>query len=416
MTKMPATLSLAALVLTAACEAGGGTAERTTFHDSAGIRIVENGTPDDSAAHTWWRIGESSIDIGGPDAVEPYALHRVSAGLRMPDGSIVVGSSVSADIRVFAASGEHIRTTGRKGAGPGEFQAISWMERITGDSILVFDTGNRRLTLLDPEGRFTRVLPVPQDGAPARVLGRFANGDLLVSRSGAFSMPDDGFPRNEVTSLPTHLGRFSTADLTTDSLGAFAGPERVIRVDAEPGGQIRSLEIIQPPFARTPSFAAGLHEFFVGAQEHPEIQVYDTTGTLRRIIRTGRASEPVTQAHLDARFRQQLEQMPERMRTEMRASGPPDLPHGEFVPPYGDLIVDRAGNLWAADYNDPLDPPGRWTIYDPQGAAIARIALPATFRPLDIGRDYILGRELDDLETEHIRVFPIIRQEPEAGN
>jgi hypothetical protein len=48
---------------------------------------------------------------------------------------------------------------------------------------------------------------------------------------------------------------------------------------------------------------------------------------------------------------------------------------------------------------------GRWTIYDPQGAVQARIALPPRFRPYDIGRDWILGQELDDLDVEHIRLY-----------
>ena len=402
--KLPTLLAIAGV---AGCADDGGYADLTTFRDSAGVRIAENVSPADSAKHAWWSIGNATVDIGGADAVEPYALHRITAAIRQPDGSIVVGSDVAGDIRVFSASGEHIRTTGRRGGGPGEFESISWMGRVAGDSILVFDSGNRRFTLLDAAGAYVRVIPAVTE--ITRVYGQFADGSLMVVGGNLFTVPAGGFSPDQVTRIPTQLSRFSIAEPRLDSLGAFPGTERVIRVSTRPDGEVSSVSLIMPPFSKQPSFAVAASEFYVGAQDGPEIQVYDTTGALRRIIRTGRAPEPVTQAHLDAQFERRLQQMPERLRTEMRASGPPDQPHGDFVPPYGELIVDRLGNLWVADYNDPLDPPGRWTIYDANGAVVARIRLPEDFRPLDIGADYVLGRELDDLDTEHIRVYPLVR-------
>jgi hypothetical protein len=90
----------------------------------------------------------------------------------------------------------------------------------------------------------------------------------------------------------------------------------------------------------------------------------------------------------------------------MRAAGRTDLPHGNIIPPYAALLADSNGNLWASDYDDPLkNQQGRWTVYDPAGAVLARIALPARFRPFDIGDDWILGQELDDLDVEHVRLY-----------
>jgi len=410
MTKTMAAWSLAALITTAACDGSSGAGGRASFRDSAGVRIAENVTPDDSAAHVWWTVGEVVFDIGGAEAVEPYVIDRAVAAVRQPDGSIVIASGVSSDVRVFSASGEHLRTTGRKGGGPGEFQSIAWMQPMAGDSILVFDGTARRFTVLDPRAGFVRVISTPPDFRPNRVYGRFADGRLLVSVPGSASMSPAELKHNEVSRLPVQIARYAIDQQLADSLGSFAGNERLVRISARPGGEISSIEILTTPFSKTTAFAAGDHEFFVGLQDHPEVLVYDTAGALRRVIRTGRAAEPVTQQHLDARFERQLEQLPTQRAAQMRASGPPDLPHGDVVPPYGELLAGRTGNLWVADYGDPLDPPNRWTIYAPDGALAARIVLPEKFRPLEIGDDYILGRELDDMDAERVRVYRLLTQ------
>jgi hypothetical protein len=42
-----------------------------------------------------------------------------------------------------------------------------------------------------------------------------------------------------------------------------------------------------------------------------------------------------------------------------------------------------------------------------EGALVARTALPLEFTPYDIGEDWILGRELDELDVEHVRLYGI---------
>ncbi len=62
------------------------------------------------------------------------------------------------------------------------------------------------------------------------------------------------------------------------------------------------------------------------------------------------------------------------------------------------------GRLWVQDYPGLVDDPA-WTIYDADGARVARITLPGTFRPYDMGEDWVLGRETDELEVEHVRLY-----------
>jgi hypothetical protein len=165
-----------------------------------------------------------------------------------------------------------------------------------------------------------------------------------------------------------------------------------------------------PPFAKQTHYAVAGDNVYVGTQDAPEIRVHGFDGALRRIIRTGRAMEAVTEQHLQAMFERRLEGMPEERRAEAIAAGRGNLPHGTHVPPHDRLVTDRDGNLWVADYNNAIDPAGHWTVYGSDGGVIARIALPERFIPYDIGSDWIMGRELDELDVEHVRSYRIVRE------
>lgn len=402
-------VSIILLCLLAGCSSdvsSGG--PNVVVRDSAGIAIVENPSPDDSAANVWWRVDGPDLEIGGIDAEEPYALYRVTDAIRLADGRIVVGSSASDDVRWFDPAGVHIRSSGRTGDGPGEYQSVSLLLRGRADSLLVVDATTRRLSVLDPAGDFVRAIHVGEAAVIPRVVGRFDDGSLLAAPA-LIMRPEELVGADEVMRPPFTLVRIAPDGAIADTLGEFPGAERIIRITTS-NGQLASVNIIQLPFAKSPTFAVSGDDVYVGSQDAAEITVHGIDGALRRIVRTGRSPERVTEAHLDAQFREQLEAMPDEMRSQFEAQGrESDLPHGEFVPPYGEIRTDHDGNLWVSDYDDPTDPPGHWTVYDPTGAVAARILLPDRFRPFDIGPDWILGRYLDDLDVEYVRLYRIVR-------
>jgi hypothetical protein len=395
--------------LIAGCGAGGpagGTG--VVVRDSAGITIVENPTPDDSAANAWWRIEGPELDIGGIDAEEPYALFRVTDAILLNDGRIAIGSSASDDIRYFDRSGVHLRTSGRTGEGPGEYQSVSLLLPGLADSLLVVDGTTRRVSVLDPAGEFARVVNIGEAAVIPRVVGRFADGSLLAAPAMIMG-PEELAGSDDVMRPPFTLVRIEPDGAVGDTLGEFPGAERIIRVTTS-NGQLTSVNVIQLPFAKSPTFAVHGVVLYAGSQDGPEIRVHGIDGALQRIIRTGRAPERVTEAHLDAQFRAQLEAMPEELRADWQARERDlDLPHGELVPPYGEITTDSEGNLWVSDYDDPTGPPPAWTVYSPDGAVAARVALPERFRPFDIGPDWMLGLYLDDLDVEYVRLYRIVK-------
>lgn len=400
-------LPAAALVLAAAC-AGEAPAARATVRDSAGIAIAENEWAD-SASAEWWPVSEMpEVDIGTLEGAEEQTLFRVVDAVRLSDGRIVVANGGTSEVRYYGPDGEHIRTTGRQGGGPGEFQRISGLIRMGGDSLAVLDGGSRRVSILDPSGEFVADQGIGNPDTPISLLGRATDGTWVGSSSsivGGVNGLQNGLARRDLVLVRLEPG---SAEIV-DTVGSFAGSESYMQID-QAGGQIRSIQIMTSlPFRKTTTTVVRGDEVFVGTQDAPEVRVYGVDGELRRIVRTGAPSPPVTEEMREAWTDRRVATMPPERQADARAASMA-LPAGETVPPYGALAVDRIGRLWVQDYAGLVDAPA-WTVYDTGGAQVGRVVLPAGFRPFDIGEDWVLGRETDELEVEHVRLYTF---EPEG--
>ena len=64
--------------------------------------------------------------------------------------------------------------------------------------------------------------------------------------------------------------------------------------------------------------------------------------------------------------------------------------------------MDREGRIWMAPFSGT-----RWTIFDEDGAFVARIELPERTRPLEIGANDILAVVPDDFDVERVYRIPL---------
>jgi hypothetical protein len=394
-------LILVCAVWLVGCGGGGSGAPAAVVRDSAGVTIVENVFPD-STDVAWWMVDPAPVlDIGGVDAEEASAVFRVADALRLTDGRVVAING--ADVRYFSASGAHLRTTGRQGDGPGEFQRPRLLLALPGDSVLVVD--GRRASVLDPEGSFARDFVLGGTGGSVTTIGRLADGSFIAT-AGALGGGDlaNGFQRPDVMLVGLTLD-----GAVRDTIVTVPGTEGVLRMQSS-GGEITSITVMRPPFIRRTVYAAAGDGLVVATQETPEVRMFGGDGALLRIVRTGIPMPVVTEEHLEAWYQRQREAMPEELRAQ--SSERPEWEHaGTVVPPYESLEFDDAGNLWIADYDDRIRTPNTWSVHDAEGRLLARIRLPRGFRPLHIGNDFVVGVERDDLDVEHVRMYRI-RIEP----
>lgn len=100
-----------------------------------------------------------------PVASFPHEFSMVSGLLELPDGRVMVADALGQALVVLDMAAGTADTIGRVGQGPEEYRQPDAVFRLPGDSILLVDLGNGRLTALGPDFAFGPTTPIAQ-GSP----------------------------------------------------------------------------------------------------------------------------------------------------------------------------------------------------------------------------------------------------------
>lgn len=149
--------ALASLV-SAGCTGSDNPSGDPVRTDSAGVAIVLN-RQDDRMLN--WRF-ERILDLGGEDE-GPTAFYRVfptSIGVDSLDNLYVLDAG-NFTVAVFDRAGNHQRSFGRQGDGPGELGFPSDMAVNRDGEAAVYDFARRALVLFDADGSFIGTFPLP---------------------------------------------------------------------------------------------------------------------------------------------------------------------------------------------------------------------------------------------------------------
>jgi hypothetical protein len=391
------------LLAAGACgtEAGAG-AEYTTV-DSAGVTIVTSVSGPWTDGTAWRVAAEPAVDIGVLEGPEAYQLFEVRDARRLDDGRVVVANAGTNEIRYFDAQGEHLRTIGRQGSGPGEFEGLGMVRPVPGDSLLAYDFRLTRASVFDAEGVFGRsyrVVP-PTEGGFAFALDAFADGTLIVRSPQLFqgALTDGAQRRDEDHFTVSTSGEF------LDSVGTFAGGEQFL--ETARSGENFMVAISQPPFGKSSVLAAYGRQFCHGTGDAYEIRCFGADGALVRIVRRDMPNRPVTPADLEDFKQQRLERAEDADARRRIESSLAKMPVPETMPPYDEIELDAGGNLWVRAYDWRNDAPRHWTVFDPDGRMLGEVTTPAGLRVTQIGEDFVLGVWEDELEVPHVRLYPL---------
>jgi hypothetical protein len=385
---------------TATCGPPGadGTA---TVRDSAGVAIVEN--PATAGADgSVWRLSEApTLDIGTLDGAEEDQLVRVSGVVRLADGRIVVGNGGSFELRFYDADGQFLTTVGREGEGPGEFAGLGMVALFAGgDSIGVYDWRLRRVSVFDVDGTFVRSYPLHfAQGSPSAV-GPFEDGRWLCRTGGSFRPGEVA----EVWRDTAAYYVFGSDGTLQDSL--FAQPWWEMFVQRVGGSSFRARSL---PFARGSAHAVYDHGFWTGITDRYEITRYAPDGTPEVIVRKDHNPLRVTAETLEASKAEALTFATDvnvRRETERMYA---EAPIAETMPAFSALAVDADGRLWVAEYMPPGADRQEWTVFDADGRIVGAATMPQDFRVRQIGRDFVVGTWMDELDVEHVRMYELIR-------
>lgn len=354
--------------------------------DSAGIALAVNRIPPDLPV--WAAHGEPLLRIGTFDGDPAQQLYQVMDGLVLDDERIAILNAGSYELRFYDPQGRLMGAQGSKGQGPGEYLLPFRLLRLPADSLLVYDIGLARFTVIAPGGSWSRTFTPARSLLNEPMFAGILHDSVAVLHEVLYDFPDTGFD-----TMYTRVGFVRLDGSGTDSL-MFADM-RMGRI-----GQI----VGTPHFEPRLSLAADGEGVWIGSGRVPEVTWYDAAGKLMRKVRWEAAPTPVTTDHV-ARFVEQIvaragDRAP-ALRTQYR-----NTPSADFFPFYAALRVDRQMRLWVQEYDTMLGADTRrWIVFAQDGRAIRRVQLPASFRVLDIDEDRVLGVDIDHLDVERVVLF-----------
>jgi DNA-binding beta-propeller fold protein YncE len=130
-------------------------------------------------------LGQAGVAGDGPDT-----FNQPSDVLVAPNGTIFVadghGGNSNARIVKFDKDGKFIKTWGKKGAGPGEFDTPHGLLLDAQGRLLVADRGNSRIQLFDQDGKF--ITEWKQWGRPSGIA--FDRQGMLYAADSQSGVPD----------------------------------------------------------------------------------------------------------------------------------------------------------------------------------------------------------------------------------
>ena len=410
--KRLATLCSLALV-TAGCQRGEqANAATSTVRDSGGVEIVESAVEQWTDATRWTLQTPPILDLGASESDTAQQFTMLRGVHRASDGSIAVFDAGSSSIRYFDTTGALVGRIGREGSGPGEFprRSVGQWFACGGDTVLV--SIQNRMAVFAAPGEYVREFTLdPVEGvgvSPAACLGN----RLLVMYRAHPRRTTEGMHRDSVglawMDLEGHVR------VILDTVGRW--DRSYVRVGAEGLGDG------QAPFGRRLAIAAGHGSLATSIGDRFEIEIRDTSGVLRRLVRVAGRDPPLTDADVQ-RYRDIvvpiLEQYGEEGRVLDRQLARESLPRTK--PAIAALRFDSEGHLWvrAYDMTDATEfyegrvdrprtirePNRRWTVVGRDGRLFGDIAVPPRFEIHEIGDDWVLGIGRDSLDVEHVQLY-----------
>lgn len=395
--------ALAALLLLNACGDTRGRMDPMAVRDSAGIQVVVSRAPLWREGEEWRLSAEPVLQIGELDGAPGYLFELVIGAVRRSDGGIVVGDAGLRALRFYDAAGRFLRSSGRQGGGPGEFQEMGSVHLLPGDSLLVFDWRLQRVSIFASDGAFARsvslrdlpgaVFPMPQ------LVGRLSDGSLLVGVGHSFGpgAVSDGVRRDSTDYL-----RYSPEGDLLDTVAVLPSGESFVQ------GGVGKVGFTTAPllFGKNAIHALAGGRVVVGSNQAYEFGIYSPTGVLERLVRREREARPVTGADYEAMVAASLGGMDREWRKRMEVVYAA-MPRPATMPFYSELLVDDAQNLWVRDFAVPGGAGSTWTVFDPGGRMLGGVAMPERFRPTHMGEDFVLGVLRDELGVEYVQMFAL---------
>ncbi|MQA91511.1 MAG: 6-bladed beta-propeller [Gemmatimonas sp.] len=361
--------------------------------DSAGVEIVISGPSD---VELTWTL-EPLLSLGGADD-GPAAFYVVRPGRVGTDdaGHVYVLDVSRSQVVVFDTTGQHVRSFGGPGRGPGELSAPSSLAVAPDGSVAIFDLGKRGLIQFDGGGG-----PLPERpllGGPtasgSRHIG-FTSAGLVV---GSMVPPVEGGTFRQALQLL----RGDTTDIVAEL--SFPRPEMARYPSCDVG--LNLPRIFEPDI----SWDANANTVAFSGSASYAVEVVEGDRPVRRVRRSLElrpASEADAVDELDGGFQINVGNgpctIPPRAMVEKRG-------FAENIPWIEELVVSPSGELWIRRRTIESATDTKIDVFDPSGAYVGTLPSAAPFPLLFIGDNMIGAAEKDSTDVERLVLYRVGRE------
>ena len=294
----------------------------------------------------------------------------------------------SQEIYVFDPDGAFVRTIGREGAGPGEFENAAAVDISQSGEIWVMQMQKGQLTILDADGEYLRTEQVNSSGWDYIP---YPGGFDRMGRYNAFIYSI------EEESTSEHLARFDQSFAPLDTIPRPESPVEIERFEFEDDGATMSVQApFQGSFNWQFSSSGNLWTLLTRPYELAEI-----TADGKVIRRVTKKFDPIPVTSAD------MEEARENLTWFTNQGGKIDeskIPR--TMPVVNSFFSDDEGNLWVMRVETTPEDEGRlFDVFSSEGRFLGEVRFPFLLRssPEPIVRGGLLyGRTTDEIGAELI--------------
>ncbi|MCG2815143.1 MAG: 6-bladed beta-propeller [Candidatus Aminicenantes bacterium] len=334
-----------------------------TIEEIDGVRTVHN--PDYPKEGTFRYDLVTELVLGGPEAEGDAILVRPIQFRFDSLGNIYIMDWREVTIKVFDAEGNYIRSVGKQGQGPGEFDTPAYF-RIVDDFIYLLDSRHRKFSLLTLDGEYLKGFNIEGfssavDVAPDGTIyyGQMLNPEVELSE------------KMQKVKTSFSLYQTDTAGENRKILDEFRDRIQMKRVTQSSSGVIGGITSTSREAYTTSWFIGPVGEIYSGYNQDYEFEVRDAKWNA--LLRFGRDFTPLP--HPDYS---------------------PERGHPEFYPAFSDWreFFDEKGNLWLEQY--PIDDVEEhvFDVFSPDGIYLRKVIVPEVL--FDVKGDTAYGFVRDE--------------------
>lgn len=358
------------VAMASGCEGEQNVAGWRTVIDTVGGTVRVTHSPGTDAGPTL--VADEEMRVGTRAGAGPESFGMIRSIAVLDDGRFAVADAQAEEVRLFDSEGQHLRTFGGRGQGPGELAGMQGVFLDHEGMLRVAEQENARLSVFHPDTGFVRSFPLRLfsygfQGPWAAAID--STGHTMVASSGRYG---EGRYWNmlrvydpamrQIDSIPYHEYTDEVRD-TEDAPGAW-------RIAIGNG----TVHMPVPFFAQPRQVVGPTGAFWSTPEGATQIEVahWMPAGDTSLVIRSRRQPVPVTPAERDSAIADV------RSRLEERVSSLPNLDPGRIPatkPPTYGLSLDGRERLWVRITGEGSDT----TVYDvfePDGRRAETVALP----------------------------------------